>query len=199
MPSAFGSRSVPSLGEGLLLFAAVCFLLHRMVSLVGVARGDVKHKRDCFDAKANCFDLSFMSQRHALKGRWRTDRRGPMSSNSVTASSCMYFRSRHLRPHPSASPRARYFASLPLLSPLPSAHGPSRRARGQFAVPLSMAYFLGDILWYCVPKRDWLILLHHITLIYCHYPVGSMAGATLYGLGDPALAIRVSFTGRMRT
>ena len=41
---------------------------------------------------------------------------------------------------------------------------------------LSLAYFSADVYWYAVPKRDGLILFHHLTMLLCHYPVGSVAG-----------------------
>jgi len=62
-------------------------------------------------------------------------------------------------------------------------------------LPLSLAYFLGDIYWYCIPQRDYLIAFHHATMLACHYPVGSDAGAALCGAGDALFAVRLSLLG----
>lgn len=62
-------------------------------------------------------------------------------------------------------------------------------------IPISVAYFLADILWYCVPTGDKLILCHHITMILCHYPAGSPHGATFCGLGDAMWSVKLSMLG----
>ena len=64
-----------------------------------------------------------------------------------------------------------------------------------FGIPISLAYFCGDMIWYCLPTGDMLIIFHHITMLMCHYPVCSMAGAALCGGGDSLWAIRLSVTG----
>jgi len=65
----------------------------------------------------------------------------------------------------------------------------------QFGIPLSLAYFMADILWYCIPERDGLILFHHITMLLCHYPVSSHSGALLCGAGDALWTVRLSMMG----
>jgi hypothetical protein len=93
--------------------------------------------------------------------------------------------------------------------------------RQVLGLPLSLAYFLGDIYWYCIPQRDYLIAFHHATMLACHYPVGSDAGgskaerrpaekgggrrrrqhgrtrtgAALCGAGDALFAVRLSLLG----
>jgi hypothetical protein len=75
----------------------------------------------------------------------------------------------------------------------------------QVGIPITLGYFMGDIVWYCIPakyspfslaaKFDFLMLFHHITMIACHYPTGSLAGATLCGAGDPLWSIELSCLG----
>jgi hypothetical protein len=75
----------------------------------------------------------------------------------------------------------------------------------QVGIPITLAYFMGDVVWYCIPakysplssapKFDFLILFHHVTMLACHYPTGSLAGATLCGAGDPLWSIELSCLG----
>jgi hypothetical protein len=75
----------------------------------------------------------------------------------------------------------------------------------QVGIPITLAYFMGDVVWYCIPAKlsplstapswDFLILFHHITMLACHYPTGSLAGATLCGAGDPLWSIELSCLG----
>jgi len=52
------------------------------------------------------------------------------------------------------------------------------------ALPLSLSYFLVDMIFYCYPRRDYIISLHHIFVIIAMYPVGNDEGAMLFGGGD---------------
>jgi len=75
----------------------------------------------------------------------------------------------------------------------------------QWGIPISMAYFLGDFLWYVVPSRlsplsaskswDFLIGFHHLTMLACHYPVATDAGADLCGAGSALWSVRLSLLG----
>ena len=65
----------------------------------------------------------------------------------------------------------------------------------QFGIPLSLAYFMADILWYCIPSGDGLILFHHITMLLCHYPVSSDVGAKMCGAGNALWTVRLSMMG----
>ena len=44
-------------------------------------------------------------------------------------------------------------------------------------MPFSCAYWLFDLAFYCWPKSDLLIAVHHIAILICNYPVGDNAGA----------------------
>jgi len=75
----------------------------------------------------------------------------------------------------------------------------------EFGIPLSVAYFMADFIWYVIPGRfspfsttkswDFLIGFHHIVMIMCHYPVASNQGAILCGAGSSLWAIRLSLLG----
>ena len=65
----------------------------------------------------------------------------------------------------------------------------------RWVLPFSISYFIADGIWYCIPKRDLLISLHHVVMIMCHYPVGEPAAALLCGAGQWKWAAWVSMTG----
>uniref|UniRef100_A0A7S2U7B6 TLC domain-containing protein n=1 Tax=Attheya septentrionalis TaxID=420275 RepID=A0A7S2U7B6_9STRA len=65
----------------------------------------------------------------------------------------------------------------------------------QWALPLSLAYFVAEFFWYCVPRRDVLISVHHVIMCFCHYPVGHDAGAVLAGAGNPNWVLWLSAMG----
>eukprot|EP00565_Helicotheca_tamesis_P007872 CAMPEP_0185723172 /NCGR_PEP_ID=MMETSP1171-20130828/104_1 /TAXON_ID=374046 /ORGANISM="Helicotheca tamensis, Strain CCMP826" /LENGTH=347 /DNA_ID=CAMNT_0028390839 /DNA_START=7 /DNA_END=1050 /DNA_ORIENTATION=+ len=65
----------------------------------------------------------------------------------------------------------------------------------EVGLPLSIGYFVVDIFWYCFPKGDILMLVHHIIMCFCHYPVGHDAGAILAGAGDKHWVIWLSIVG----
>jgi hypothetical protein len=62
-------------------------------------------------------------------------------------------------------------------------------------IPFSIGYFLADILVYCIPKRDLLITVHHLTVILCHYPVGENMSAQICCGGDREFCVWLSMTG----
>lgn len=72
-------------------------------------------------------------------------------------------------------------------------------------IPMSVAYFIGDVFWYVIPGRysplsssrsfDGLIFFHHVVMIACHYPVASPQGAALCGAGSALWATRLSLLG----
>ena len=62
-------------------------------------------------------------------------------------------------------------------------------------VPLSVSYFAMDTVYYCIPRKDMLILFHHAVVVFCHYPVMSSDGATLAGCGDPIWPLWISALG----
>ena len=47
----------------------------------------------------------------------------------------------------------------------------------RLVMPFSCAYWLFDLAFYCWPKSDLLIAVHHIAILICNYPVGDNAGA----------------------
>ena len=63
------------------------------------------------------------------------------------------------------------------------------------ALPLSLAYFVANFFWYCIPRWDWPIAFHHLVMCVCHYPVGHDAGAVLAGAGDRSWVLWLSATG----
>jgi len=65
----------------------------------------------------------------------------------------------------------------------------------RWVLPFSISYFIADGIWYCIPKRDLLISVHHVVMIMCHYPVGEPAAALLCGAGSWKWAAWVSMTG----
>ena len=62
-------------------------------------------------------------------------------------------------------------------------------------IPLSLAYFAADAVWYCLPRSDGLIFFHHIIMCFCHYPIINHAGATLAGGGDATFSTWLSVIG----
>lgn len=76
----------------------------------------------------------------------------------------------------------------------------------QVGIPVTIAYFLGDFVWYCIPqhysplslshKWDYFMVCHHMVMIICHYPAGSVAGAAYCSIGQGALwSIEMSCLG----
>lgn len=49
---------------------------------------------------------------------------------------------------------------------------------------LSMAHSVMDTFLYSIPNRDYVMLVHHVVLVYCHGAMGSVAGAACAGLTD---------------
>jgi len=53
-------------------------------------------------------------------------------------------------------------------------------------LPFSTAYWLFDLTYYCYPKADWLVAVHHMAVLVCNYPVGDLAGAAMLRALNPA-------------
>jgi hypothetical protein len=53
-------------------------------------------------------------------------------------------------------------------------------------------YFSTDCIWYCYPRSDVLIFVHHIVICFCHYPAIDDGGATLAGVGDASFSLWLS-------
>jgi len=62
-------------------------------------------------------------------------------------------------------------------------------------LPISISYFLTDCYFYCLPRKDALIFVHHIIMCLCHYPVVHNSGAALGGAGDIEWVIWLSIIG----
>ena len=70
-----------------------------------------------------------------------------------------------------------------------------RTALWQRVLPFSLSYFLADILWYCLPRRDLTMTLHHLVMVGCHYPVGEDIGAYVGGAGRTDWCVWLSLVG----
>jgi hypothetical protein len=62
-------------------------------------------------------------------------------------------------------------------------------------LPISLSYFITDSYYYCYPKRDGIIFIHHIIMCFCHYPIACTSGATLAGAGNAHWATWLSIVG----
>ena len=63
-------------------------------------------------------------------------------------------------------------------------------------LPFSMAYWLFDLLFYCYPKQDTLIAVHHLAIMVMNWPIGDNAGAAALAALDPACnVVMCSATG----
>mmetsp|Transcript_63061 Transcript_63061/g.186286 ORF Transcript_63061/g.186286 Transcript_63061/m.186286 type:complete len:371 (-) Transcript_63061:308-1420(-) len=51
-------------------------------------------------------------------------------------------------------------------------------------LPISLSYFVVDCFFYCLPKKDVIIFVHHFVMCFCHYPVSHSSSAFLAGAGD---------------
>ena len=65
----------------------------------------------------------------------------------------------------------------------------------QVGLPISISYFVTDCYFYCLPRRDMIIFIHHCIMVFCHYPVGSDSGAILAGGGDIEWVTWLSIVG----
>jgi len=61
-------------------------------------------------------------------------------------------------------------------------------------LPLTTAYNMSDMLFYCIPKKKMLFVLHHFTIVYCHSGVCSEAAAAFF-VGDAVWGQRLSALG----
>lgn len=62
-------------------------------------------------------------------------------------------------------------------------------------LPISLSYFITDSYYYCYPRRDVIIFIHHIIMCFCHYPIACTDGATMAGAGDAHWATWLSIVG----
>ena len=61
-----------------------------------------------------------------------------------------------------------------------------RRSLRRYVLPFSSAYWLFDLVFYCWPKGDSLIAIHHVAILLCNYSVGDNAGrAAVEALNAP--------------
>jgi len=62
-------------------------------------------------------------------------------------------------------------------------------------LPISLSYFVTDCYFYCLPRKDMVIFIHHCIMCFCHYPVGNEYGASLAGVGDVEWVTWMSIVG----
>lgn len=62
-------------------------------------------------------------------------------------------------------------------------------------LPISLSYFVTDSYFYCLPRKDLVIFIHHIIMCFCHYPVSHGSGAILAGGGDVEWVTWLSIVG----
>jgi len=62
-------------------------------------------------------------------------------------------------------------------------------------LPFSIAYLITDIVFYCWPKRDVVIFVHHLIMMFSHFTTGTTSGALICGAGDVKWAQWVSVVG----
>lgn len=62
-------------------------------------------------------------------------------------------------------------------------------------LPISISYFVTDSYFYCLPRKDMIIFLHHCIMCFCHYPVCHPSGARLAGAGDVEWVTWLSLVG----
>lgn len=62
----------------------------------------------------------------------------------------------------------------------------------RWMLPFSISYFMGDLAWYCWPRKDLLVALHHAVCILCNFPVGEPLAASLCGAGNATWAVNIS-------
>ncbi|KAL7534346.1 hypothetical protein ACHAWF_004806 [Thalassiosira exigua] len=62
-------------------------------------------------------------------------------------------------------------------------------------LPISISYFVTDCYFYCLPRKDVLIFIHHCIMCFCHYPAGHDSGAKIAGAGDLEWVTWLSIVG----
>jgi hypothetical protein len=65
----------------------------------------------------------------------------------------------------------------------------------RIGLPISLSYFVTDCYFYCLPRKDAIIFVHHCIMCFCHYPVSCAGGVTLSGAGDAEWATWLSIVG----
>lgn len=62
-------------------------------------------------------------------------------------------------------------------------------------LPISLSYFVMDSYFYCLPRKDLVIFIHHCIMCFCHYPVSHASGAVLAGAGSVEWVTWLSIVG----
>jgi len=62
-------------------------------------------------------------------------------------------------------------------------------------LPLTVAYNISDLLFFCIPKKSKIFVVHHLCIIWAHLSVCSEATATIAGVGDAVWAQNLSALG----
>lgn len=62
-------------------------------------------------------------------------------------------------------------------------------------IALSIGYFISDFIFFALPTKQPVMVIHHLVMIVGHYPTMELPAATLYGAGDPHLIMWLSAVG----
>ncbi|KAJ1616369.1 hypothetical protein T492DRAFT_895610 [Pavlovales sp. CCMP2436] len=62
-------------------------------------------------------------------------------------------------------------------------------------VAFSIGYFVSDFIFYALPTKQLVMVIHHIVMIVGHYPTMEQPAAILYGAGDAHLIMWLSAVG----
>jgi hypothetical protein len=62
-------------------------------------------------------------------------------------------------------------------------------------IALSIGYFISDFIFFALPTKQPVMVIHHIVMIVGHYPTMELPAATLYGAGDAHLIMWLSAVG----
>jgi hypothetical protein len=60
-----------------------------------------------------------------------------------------------------------------------------------YFLSFSLGYWLADLVMWTIPAADYLLCIHHLIVVVITYPIGSDAGATLFGAGDLTLSRKI--------
>jgi len=62
-------------------------------------------------------------------------------------------------------------------------------------IAYSIGYFISDFIFYALPTRQLVMVIHHVVMIIGHYPTMERPAAVLYGAGDAELIMWLSAVG----
>lgn len=62
-------------------------------------------------------------------------------------------------------------------------------------IPHSIGYYIADVFWYALPNTDNVVIIHHLLMIICHFPLTSDLARARASAGDENWAIWLSMVG----